>query len=119
MPECDIGENIRGIQYDQPWLSNAIPFPGGKVDSCRRFAPKNRTVTEGEECSADMFDESLEITCSDYVYTSDERNVQTEVKMTSTVFENVQTWFQSFFLYFLYFSRFSSISTVCIATGWR
>lgn len=80
MPECDLGVNNREIPFDQPWLPNAIPYSDGKIESCFRYAPKNQTKTEDGQCSAEMFDK-VEITCSEYVYASQERNLQTEVKV--------------------------------------
>lgn len=80
MPECDIGENNRDIIYDQPWLSYAIPPSKDGFDNCVRYAPKNAsTAASGYECSADLFDTSKTIKCSEFVYTSDENNIQTEV----------------------------------------
>lgn len=84
VPECDIGANDREIPFNQPWLEFAIPFSDGKIDSCYRYGLKNGTIEENGECSADMFDASLEITCSEYIHASDEINVQTEVKITPT-----------------------------------
>lgn len=81
MPGCDIGENNREIKFDQPWLKNAIPFSKGKIDSCYRYALKNETNgVKMDQCSADLFDTSKTIACSEYVYASDEKNVQTEVR---------------------------------------
>lgn len=83
MPECDVGANNREIPFNQSWLENAIPFSDGKINQCQRFAPMNRTIADGGECSADMFDTSLEIACSEYIHASDEINVQTEVNQPS------------------------------------
>lgn len=79
VPECELNSNNRDIPFDQPWLHDAIPFSDDKIDSCYRYAPKNNTDTEFGQCSADMFDKTRKIECTEYVYGSDEKNVQTEV----------------------------------------
>lgn len=80
MPECEAGKSNRILPYNPPWLKNAIPFENGKIDRCHRFTPKNRTIMEpAHQCSADMFDPSTKIACTEYIYASDEKNVQTEV----------------------------------------
>lgn len=81
MPECEIGSNNRELSFDQPWLDYAIPLKNGKLNNCRRYAPRNGTTNLNGpgQCSADMFDTSVEIACTEFVYTSNERNLQTEV----------------------------------------
>lgn len=80
MPECDIGENNREIHFNQPWIENAIPSSDGIIESCSRYASTNKTKSNVEEqCGSDSFNTSLKITCSEYIYASDEKNVQTEV----------------------------------------
>lgn len=81
MPECDFNNLInRDLSYNQLWLKYAIPQWDEKFDNCHRYAPKNSTSIElFGECSADMFDTSKTIPCSEYVYSSDEKNIQTEV----------------------------------------
>ena len=80
MPECDIAENNRNIPYDQPWVSHAIPMKNEKLDNCVHYALENSTADEAGHCSADTsFDTSKEIPCTEFIYASDERNVQTEV----------------------------------------
>lgn len=81
MPECDIGVNNREIQFDQPWLPNAIPYSNDQIDRCFRYVPKNQTETEYGKCSAEMFDKHVKIPCTEYVYASQERNLQTEVTL--------------------------------------
>lgn len=78
VPECDVGVNNRDIPYDQPWLSAAIPYSNNKIDRCFRYAPKNYTSVSAE-CSADLFDNTTTIPCTEFIYASDETNVQTEV----------------------------------------
>lgn len=80
MPECDIAQtNNRDIAYDQPWLQYAIPSTDGKYEKCFRYAIKNHTSFETDQCNADMFDNSTKIECTEYIYGSDEKNIQTEV----------------------------------------
>ena len=85
IPECDVGENNREIDYDQPWLRNAIPVDSsnGQLENCVRFARLiSNSSTESPplaKCGPDMFDRSSTIECSEFIYTTDERNVQTEV----------------------------------------
>lgn len=85
MPECDIGANNREIQYDQPWLHFAIPYSNGKIKNCVRYAPSERNGTEESKmhCNTEMFDVSREIACTEYIYSSDEMNLQTEVRQTT------------------------------------
>lgn len=79
MPECEFGENDRNIPYNQPWLDNAIPSSNGKFDNCHRYAPKNWGENSSGQCTADMFDTSMKIPCNEFIYATDERNIQTEV----------------------------------------
>lgn len=81
MPECEIGDNNRDIAYEQPWLNYAIPVKNDKFDNCFRYAPKNLTATPNESgiCSADMFDTSKKIACTEFIHASNEINLQTEV----------------------------------------
>lgn len=88
MPECDADVNNREIQYDQPWLHFAVPYSSEKFDSCVRYAPiiRNGTNTffvETNQCSPAMFNRSETIECSDFVYASNEKNIQTEVRLCS------------------------------------
>lgn len=83
MPECDFGDDNREIEYDQPWLKHAIPSTNGQLESCVRYVPKNQTTTlfaENMLCSANLFNSSQRIQCSEYIYSTDERNIQTEVQ---------------------------------------
>lgn len=88
MPECDVdGVNNRDLVYNQQWLRYAIPFNDGKYDNCYRYAPTHSTITTGSgQCSADMFNTSMKIACTEFVYASDERNIQTEVNWIDCVF---------------------------------
>lgn len=84
VPECDIGNNNRDIAYNQSWVHSAIPsLPSGKYKNCVRFAPINRNESElsiaNHQCTAEMFNTSAEIECNEFIYASDEKNVQTEV----------------------------------------
>lgn len=77
VPECEFGVNNRDLLFNQPWLSSAIPQRNEKFDSCHRYAPKNWTSTG--QCTADMFDTSKKIACTEFVHATDEKNIQTEV----------------------------------------
>lgn len=80
VPECDIGANNREIPYNQPWLASAIPYSNGKFDQCHRYAPVNQNkLTDTFQCDSNLFNTSQIIPCSEYIYASDEKNVQTEV----------------------------------------
>lgn len=85
VPECDIGDNSRDIAYDQPWVRSAIPsFSNGKLKNCVRYAPIKRNETDlfakNQQCTTELlFNTSAEIECTEFIYATDERNVQTEV----------------------------------------
>lgn len=80
VPECETSSsNNRDIPYNQTWLKNAIPLKDKKYENCFRFASQNSTFRERGKCSADMFDTTRKIECSEFIYASDERNLQTEV----------------------------------------
>lgn len=87
MPECDDDIDIRELQYDQPWLHFAIPSSSAnKIENCVRYAPLLRNETSARQggsnqCTSDMFNTSQTIACSEYVYASDEKNIQTEVSI--------------------------------------
>lgn len=84
MPECDIdGVNNRELSYNQPWLRYAIPYSNGKYEECFRYEPTHVTTAGPGQCSTDMFNTSLGIPCTEFVYASDERNLQTEVNYIS------------------------------------
>lgn len=86
MPNCDIGENNREISYDQPWLSNAIPSSSGTFDSCSHYALKDNILIRPGQCNANVFNTSMKVKCSEFVYASDEKNLQTEVSQRSKQF---------------------------------
>lgn len=97
MPECDVAENSREIVYDQPWLHFAIPTKNGKFDSCVRYAPINRNgpsalFNDTDQCNPDSFNTSSTVPCTEFVYASDEKNIQTEVRINHrcsfSIFEN-------------------------------
>lgn len=84
MPECDIGENNRQIAYDQPWLQNAIPYSNDKYESCVRYASVNKSESfianeKDFQCFNNSFNTLERIECSEFIYASDEQNMQTEV----------------------------------------
>lgn len=83
MPECEIGSNNRNISFNQTWLHNAIPLKNAKNDNCFRYARKNLTTVVPGTCSADadIFDTTKKIPCNEFIYASNERNLQTEVKV--------------------------------------
>lgn len=81
MPECEFDVNNRDLPYNQSWLDYTTPQLDEKFDNCHRYAPKNLTSFEllNGQCATNMFDSFQIIPCSEYVYTSDEQNIQTEV----------------------------------------
>lgn len=87
MPECeDITVNNRELEFNQPWLNFAIPPDSAankKVHSCVRYAPIAAALTNGTgQCTADSFNKEQTIECTEFVYATDERNIQTEVLPT-------------------------------------
>lgn len=98
VPECEVGANIRTLPYNQTWLSNAIPLKNDKFESCVRFAPRNSAAIETGQCDGNLFDTKSKIECSEFVYASDERNLQTEVRahddsMKFALFDAIATIF--------------------------
>lgn len=82
VPECEFGLSNRQLPFNRSWLSDAIPSKDGKFDNCHRYAPMNFNKSEEpHQCTADMFNTSMKIACSEFIYASDEKNVQTEVKL--------------------------------------
>lgn len=80
MPECeDITVNSRQLEFNQPWLNFTIPpdpATDKSVHSCVRYAP----ISNGAgQCTADSFDTQQTIECTEFVYATDEQNIQTEV----------------------------------------
>lgn len=73
-----MGSDNRDIAFDQPWLSYAIPKKNDKFDNCRRYRPKILNAPPGS-CSADMFDTSETVECTEFIHASNEVNLQTEV----------------------------------------
>lgn len=86
MPECDVGENNRQILFNQTWVHYAIPTLNDTLEKCERNAPANTIeidgISTGIQCSAEHFNRSSKIKCDEYIYASDEKNLQTEVKLT-------------------------------------
>lgn len=78
IPECDLNVNNRDIQYNQSWLENAIPLKNGEIDNCNRYEPLHPNI-HSDQCTADLFNVSKQIPCTEFVYASDEINLQTEV----------------------------------------
>lgn len=87
IPECELDKDGREVGYNQTWLQFAIPYSNGRVKNCVRYAPivgNNTKFTSGkDQCDAQMFDKSREVECSEYVYSTDEKNLQTEVQIKS------------------------------------
>lgn len=112
MPECDIGENNREIAFNQTWLQFAIPS-NDTLDSCVRYASFNGQQTaENVQCSADFFNTSSTIECSEYIYASDESNVQTEV-------ENILYQIKTYFSNIKIIQFFSSTFIAPISVNWH
>lgn len=81
IPECDTNTGNREIEFDQPWLTHAIPSSkDSNFAKCVRYAPNdNVTNIDQNDCSANMFDSTRQIECNEFIYSSDEINVQTDV----------------------------------------
>lgn len=87
IPECDVENENREIGYDQFWLKYAIPKSKDGFEKCVRFAPNksaewhvlDERELDVQHCSRQQFDTSEQIRCTEFIYRTDERNVQTEV----------------------------------------
>lgn len=80
MPNCDGDVNNRELNYVQPWLKYAIPSTDTGFESCSYYAP-NTSFTSNvlPQCSRNYFNKSKQIHCTEFVYKTDETNIQTEV----------------------------------------
>lgn len=81
MTECDdITVNNRDLEFNQPWLNFSIPSDSD-YKKCYRYAPTAAAALSNGtgQCAADAFNTTHTIKCNEFVYASDERNVQTEV----------------------------------------
>lgn len=72
-------ENNREIVYDQPWLKYAIPTSKSGYESCVHYAKNDSFIGNENQCDHDLFNTSNQIQCTEFVYKTDEVNVQTEV----------------------------------------
>lgn len=97
MPSCDVGDNNREISYDQPWLKYAIPSSKNGFESCVYYARNNSFAENESQCSRELFNKSNEIKCTEFIYKTDEINVQTEVNKCHCRWETVETFFFFFF----------------------
>lgn len=78
VPECDLADrNNRDLKYNQPWLKYAIPSTNDTIDKCHRYASINSTSID--RCDASRFDTTQQIKCTEFVYKTDEINLQTQV----------------------------------------
>lgn len=73
------------LQYDQSWLSYAIPSKSDSFEKCFRYAPVNisensESLIENAQCDEKLFDTTKRIECTEFVYRTDEKNVMTEVR---------------------------------------
>lgn len=93
VPECDVGENNREIIYDQTWLKDAIPTSENGFENCFRYAPNNSSTPNVHKCDRDQFDTNRQIQCTEFVYKTDETNVQTEVNGFYLNAEGETCWF--------------------------
>lgn len=96
MSECDvISVDNRELEYNQRWLNLAIPpdsTTNNKLANCVRYAPATKTKNfttalsnETTQCSAESFNTTQTIECTEYVHASDERNIQTEVSTQNQI----------------------------------
>lgn len=109
VPECDIGENNRAIAFNQSWLQFAIPS-NDTLDSCVRYAPLNgQQSAENVQCGADFFNTSSTVECSEYIYASDESNVQTEVE---NIINQIKTYFSNIEINQFFSSTFIALISV-------
>lgn len=93
----DHANNNRLIQYDQPWLPFAIPSTNSSFENCFRYAPANLSDVDGSivgigQCNAQSFDVTKKIECTEFVYRSDEKNLQTEVTIAAIFTSSLQRY---------------------------
>lgn len=79
VPECDVADTNGIMEYDQSWLSQAIPFTKESFHNCARFEVNKSIPIECGRCLDSYFDRRKMQKCDDYVFKSTARNMQHEV----------------------------------------
>lgn len=59
----------------------------GKLKNCMRYASIHEN-SQSYECTSTSFNTSAEIECSEFIYATDEKNIQTEVQTICSDFIN-------------------------------
>ncbi|XP_031637755.1 solute carrier family 22 member 7-like, partial [Contarinia nasturtii] len=76
VPECDFGDNNREISYNQTWLEYAIPKTQNGYENCVRY--ESIQSSTANTCDVNSFNTSKQIECTEFIYATDELNIQTE-----------------------------------------
>lgn len=79
VPECDVVAYNGSVQFDQPWLSRAIPLTNTSIENCLRFKVNQSVPVENDQCLESYFDRTVMRKCDDFVFKTDERSIQNEV----------------------------------------
>ncbi|XP_066909702.1 organic cation transporter protein [Halyomorpha halys] len=76
VPECETDIT----SYDNPWLSNALPFKDGKVENhCLRY--KSSNTTYHQNCSKDIFIKGQIEECHSFVFKNNEMTIIKEFNL--------------------------------------
>ncbi|KAL1491730.1 hypothetical protein ABEB36_012285 [Hypothenemus hampei] len=73
VPGCDLE---KFPNYNEPWLSDAIPFTNDKPEKCSRFALLNSSLLS-DNCTR-KFDKNLRETCEEFIYDGTEQTILQE-----------------------------------------
>lgn len=76
IPGCDIDGQT---EYKPEWLSHAVPFVNGVPSRCTRY---ESSTTNSSQCwDENEFQHDNVVSCSDWVFETDERTILNEVNI--------------------------------------
>lgn len=88
------------VEFDQPWLSQAIPLSNRSFENCLRFEVNRSIPIESGQCLDSYFNRAQTRKCDDFVFKTDERNIQNEVSVNELQLTRFRVVIEIFFLCF-------------------
>ncbi|XP_074030430.1 solute carrier family 22 member 3 isoform X1 [Leptinotarsa decemlineata] len=76
IPECDQPQP----EFQPTWLSNAVPFRGTTPTKCEHYI-FNSSSSNNDTCSANNFDRNRIVSCSSFVYKTEEKSILQEYNL--------------------------------------